>query len=119
MALTVQRTFLLVLFMFFTDDHALKMIMRTNMQADPFRNQADSPMAPAEYCFEITPNDTVELSSVTKALYVGEGGDIAVTAVRASSPVVFSNVPSGSIIDVRAKMILSTGTTAANIVGLA
>ncbi len=89
------------------------------MQQDPFRNQADSPMAPAEYCFEITPSDTDDLMCATKALYVGEGGDLAITSVRADAPVVFTSVPSGSIIDVRARKVSASGTTAANIIGLA
>ncbi len=89
------------------------------MQQDPFRNQADSPMAPAEFCFEITPSDTAELMCATKALYIGEGGDLVVTSVRADNPVVFTGVPSGSIIDVRARKISASGTTATNIIGLA
>ncbi len=89
------------------------------MPQDPFRNQADSPMAPAEFCFEITPSDSAELNYATKAIYVGEGGDIALTSVRADDPVIFSSVPSGSILDVRARKISATGTTAANIIGLA
>lgn len=89
------------------------------MFQDPYRQSVDSPMTPAERCFAITPSDTADLPSATKALYVGEGGDVTLVSVRGTDPVTFRNVPPGAILDVRARAIHATGTTAREIVGLA
>ena len=88
------------------------------MTSDPFAQFAQSPVAPAEYCFAITPADAVDLPRVTKALYVGEGGDVMLVPVDNDAPILFRNVPTGSIIDVRTRSVSATGTTASDIVGL-
>jgi len=89
------------------------------MNAIPFANFADSPLAPALDCFEVTPSDGKDLPMVTKALYVGTGGDVVLRAAKSGTDVTFRNVPSGYILDVRTLAVRATGTTAADIVGLA
>lgn len=89
------------------------------MTKDPFQNSVDSPMAPAEYCFAIAPDDSVDLPHATKALYIGEAGDVVLVAVRGTNPVTFANLAAGTILDVRARAVRASGTTAGNIVGLA
>lgn len=89
------------------------------MIEDPFSRTTDSPIAPSEYCFAITPDDVQDLPRATKAIYVGQGGDIALVPVRGTSEVIFSNVASGTVLDVRIKAVRLTGTTAADLVGLA
>lgn len=89
------------------------------MLDDQFRNTADSPIAPAETCFAITPDDTSELLQATKAIYVGSNGDIALVPLQGSTPVVFANVAAGAIIPVRARAVHASGTTCTNILGLA
>lgn len=84
-----------------------------------FENYADSPIAPALACFVIVPSDSEPLSELSKALYVGEGGDVCVLPVRGDDPVIFRNVPAGFILDVRVRAVRATGTTAGSIVGLA
>lgn len=86
---------------------------------DPFKMSVDSPSAPAETCFAVIPNDNTDLPRATKAIYIGQGGDIAVLSVRSEVPVVFRNVPSGAILDVRVQAVRATGTTADHIIGLA
>lgn len=86
---------------------------------DSFNNTTDSLIAPSSNCFAITPNDAAELATVTKAIYVGEGGAVVLRSVRGGDDVTFSNVPSGAILDVRARFVRATGTTASQIVGLA
>ena len=86
---------------------------------DPFEHAADSPTAPSENCFAIEPADGEDLVSATKAIYVGEGGDITLRPVRGAGDVTFRNVPSGAILDVRARAVRATGTSASAIVGLA
>lgn len=66
----------------------------------------------------VTPHDTNELTFIAKALYVGTGGNIAMIAQEDSAAVTLTAVAAGSIIPVRAKIVLATGTTASNIVAL-
>jgi len=74
-----------------------------------------------EHGVAITPSDTVAIShpsgqTYTKAVYVGTTGNI--TAIMAdSSSVLFSNVPVG-FHTISVTRILSTGTTASNLVAL-
>ena len=89
------------------------------MFQDPFARTTDSPMAPAEDCFAITPSDTLDLPRATKAIYVGLSGDVALIPVRGTLPVVFKKVNAGTILDVRVRAIRITGTTAGDLVGLA
>ncbi|MEL7444647.1 MAG: hypothetical protein AAGK02_02405 [Pseudomonadota bacterium] len=89
------------------------------MFADPFENSSDSLIAPARDCFTITPDDSADLTRGTKAIYVGNGGDIVIRAVDAGQDVTFRNVISGSILDVRVRAVRATGTTASELVGLA
>ena len=50
-------------------------------------------------------------------LYVGTGGNVAVRARDSSSSVVLKNVGSGEYILANVNLVLSAGTTAADIVG--
>lgn len=66
----------------------------------------------------VTPSDTVELTNVSRAIYVGTGGNVV--AIRQDGvSVTIPSVPSGTILPIRAKRIASTGTTATGIVALA
>lgn len=87
--------------------------------ADRFDNQGDSLSQPARLAFAITPHATAEIDPLPKALYVGTGGDITLRAADATADTVFRNVASGQILDVRARYIRATGTTASDLVGLA
>ena len=80
---------------------------------------AESPVSPSSNCYAITPSDTAALPLVTKGIYVGTGGDIVLRSYRGEADVIFKNVPSGGIIDVRASQIKATGTTAQDLVGMA
>lgn len=89
------------------------------MPQDKFQTSSDSVIAPAQYCFTVAPHNSQELEQVTKALYVGIGGDVTLRAASGQTDVTFANVPSGAILDVRVRAVRLTGTTAAGIVGLA
>ena len=73
--------------------------------------------APAEGAAAVTPNDSTDLTTLSRALYVGSGGSIAVV-VADGSTVTFVGVLSGSVLPVRVSRVLATGTTATNIVAL-
>ena len=73
---------------------------------------------PAEKAEVITPSDTTVYSPIYRAVYVGTGGNVTVLPSESLTPVTFSNVVDGSILPVSVSKVLSTGTTASNIIGL-
>lgn len=86
---------------------------------DAFASYTDSIDAPARDCFAIAPSDTVPLTSVTKAIYVGGTGDVLLKSVDGVADVNFTAVPAGAILPVRAEFVRAAGTTATGLVGLA
>jgi hypothetical protein len=72
----------------------------------------------AWFVFAITPNDSVDLAAFIRGIYVGGTGDVALICEDNTAAVTFVGVPTGTILPVRAKRVLSTGTTATNLVGL-
>ena len=88
------------------------------MPKDSFQNSSDSLIAPAKDCFAIVPDDAADLAQVTKALYIGTGGDVTLRPQEGASDVVFRNLQDGSILDVRVSAVRATGTSASDIVGL-
>ena len=74
---------------------------------------------PARMAFAITPHATNEIDPLPKALFVGTGGNLVGRAVGSSADVTFKNLADGTILDVRLQYVRASGTTAADIVGLA
>jgi hypothetical protein len=66
----------------------------------------------------ITPSDTVNLPTLTDALWVGGAGDIAAVMQNGSMPVVLAGVPAGSWLPLAVTRINATGTTATGLVAL-
>lgn len=79
-----------------------------------FQTQDYSPATNAE---AVTPHNTNELNYVTRAVYVGTGGDLKVTMAD-SGTVTFADVPSGTTLAIRCKVIWATGTVASDIIAL-
>ena len=67
--------------------------------------------SPAENAFAITPHDTNELTYVTRGLYLGVSGDVAVTTSNGDE-VTFLNMAAGIIHPLRVKIVKDTGTDA-------
>ena len=84
---------------------------------DSFKNFARSLTSPPEHAAAIVPNDTADLPEIIRALYVGGGGDVAVR-MAGGAQVTLANLPTGTLIPLRAARILATGTTATALVGL-
>lgn len=84
---------------------------------DRFAHTMPSIDGPAMHAFTITPDDNNDLEEVTRGLYCGAGGDIALR-MQSGAEITFSNVAEGSFLPVRAARVLATGTSATSIVGL-
>jgi hypothetical protein len=84
---------------------------------DTFKDHAATLMSPARDALAVTPSDAQPLAAVTRALYVGQGGDLAVV-MAGGQTVTFQGLPAGSLLPVRAARVRATGTTAAGIVAL-
>lgn len=66
--------------------------------------------------FAVTPSDSTVLDLV--GIYVGTTGNVAVLPYGNTVAVTFDTVPAGAIIPLKITKVMSTNTTASNIVGL-
>ncbi len=90
---------------------------------DKFELNTPGLTSPASIGFAITPDDATDLALVTRAIHVGGGGDIAVVfregdGAGGFAAVTLKAVPSGSMLPIRVKQVMATGTTATDIVGV-
>lgn len=72
---------------------------------------------PGDDAFSISTSDTVDLPNITRAIYVGSGGDINLIT-KGGTTLVFTAVPTGAILPVRVSRVKATSTTASGLVGL-
>lgn len=84
---------------------------------DQFSAHATSLESPASGAAAISPSDNVDLPHVTRAIYVGGGGDLAVT-MKDGGNATFKNMVGGTVIAIRAARVLVAGTTVTDIVGM-
>jgi hypothetical protein len=85
--------------------------------ADPLATYHVSGNSPARHAAAITPHDTNELTAVTRGIYVGGAGNVAVITIGGET-VVFIAPPVGTVIPVQAKIVKSTSTTATSLIAL-
>lgn len=83
-------------------------------------NNALPPDSPATCAYVPTKSDTVELTVISRGIYVGGTGDVKVVMAGdvLANAVTFVGAVAGSVLPIRAKQILSTGTTATNLLVL-
>ena len=84
---------------------------------DQFKDYPTTLTSPATSAFAVVPSDTAPLTAITRALYVGQGGDISVE-MQNGQIVTYQNVQSGSILALRTIKIRASGTTASGIVAM-
>ncbi|MEE9427102.1 MAG: hypothetical protein V3V25_03040 [Paracoccaceae bacterium] len=84
---------------------------------DIFKDFSATLTSPASNAQEITPSDTLPLSNVSRAIYVGQSGDISVE-MQSGQIATFQNIQGGSILALRTLKIRQTGTTAIGIVSM-
>lgn len=85
--------------------------------ADPFANTQPSLSSPASAGSAVTPSDAGTLPVPSRALYIGNGGTLAIRMLSGDE-LTFAGVSSGSFLPIRVRQVLSTGTTAGAIVAL-
>jgi len=81
---------------------------------DPFKTHAPGMTDPIIRAEDVTPSDTVDIATTSRAIYVGTAGDLRVT-LSEGDIVTFNGVGAGWH-PVRATRVWATGTTAAAIV---
>lgn len=86
------------------------------MPEDKFANHAPGLDSPASRAFAITPDDDNDLALTTRAIYVGQPGDIHLITANGDD-VTFVGVPVG-IMPIRAVRVHATGTNADDLLGL-
>jgi len=70
-----------------------------------------------EYAAAITTSDTVSLTGITRAVYVGGAGNI--TAIMSNGDaVLFTAVPVGTVLPIRCTRINATATTATLLIAM-
>lgn len=67
--------------------------------------------------FAIAPNDTQNLPFLVKGIWVG-GAGIVVVVLLGGDTVTLAGVPAGTLLNLNATKVFSTGTTATLLVGL-
>lgn len=72
---------------------------------------------PAIDWFDVTPDDNNDLSRIPRRIWVGGSGDLTIRSSEGTD-VTLSSVPAGTLVPVQPVRVLSTNTTATNIVGL-
>ncbi len=89
---------------------------------DPFAVANAKPNFAGRHAAVVTPSDTVDLPSTTKAIWIGATGNLAVIMADDvdTAPVTFNGVPAGTMLNVQARRVMATGTTvtAGNVVAL-
>jgi hypothetical protein len=86
--------------------------------SDSFEAYASGLASPAKFAVAVSPNDSTDLSTFSRGLYVGGDGDVSVIMVGGGSAVTFAGVLAGTILPIRVSRVRDTDTTATNIVAL-
>jgi hypothetical protein len=84
---------------------------------DQFKDFPTTLTSPATNAAAITPSDNTPLAYVSRAIYVGQTGDISVE-MQSGQIVTFQNVQGGSILALRTLKVRQTGTTALGMVAM-
>lgn len=84
---------------------------------DAFSDYRPGLTGPLRDGFDILPDDTAELPEVTRAIYVGQEGDLAVEFTGGGTTVL-RGLKAGVIYPLRLARVLVAGTTATDLVGM-
>lgn len=85
--------------------------------SDSFSTVQSSFEGPARSAEAVTPSDSADLTNVSRALWVGTGGDLTVT-MQDGTTIALLNVPDGSLLPICVSRVKLSGTSADDIVAL-
>jgi hypothetical protein len=85
--------------------------------ADEFASYREGLSDVADNAAAVTPNDSTDLSTTARALYIGTGGSVKLDTAGGNT-VTFSSYPSGTWLPVRTQRVYASGTTATGIVAV-
>lgn len=86
-------------------------------QTDNYSSLPVTFASPAVGAVAVTPSDSVNLSKISRGLYIGGGGNVSVEFVD-GTVATFVGVGSGGGLGVRVVKVRATGTTATNIINM-
>ncbi|MEM9969497.1 MAG: hypothetical protein AAF762_00140 [Pseudomonadota bacterium] len=84
---------------------------------DAFDGHAVGLTSPAQRAEAITPDNGSDLTTVTRALFVGQSGNVRVRTAE-GDVITFANMQGGVFYPIRVAQVFATGTTASDLVGL-
>jgi hypothetical protein len=84
---------------------------------DEFEDHQTGLTSPAWAAAATVPSDGVPLAQTTRAIYVGQAGDLRLRMASADV-VTLTAVPAGAMLPLRVAQVMATGTTAGALVGL-
>lgn len=85
---------------------------------DTFSTHSSSLASPARSAVAVTPHDSTNLTTVSRALWVGGAGNISVEMADTGTAIVFVGVAAGTLLPLRVSRVNSTSTTATSIVSI-
>jgi hypothetical protein len=84
------------------------------MAVDEYKSHKSEVDSPVRHAIAVTPSDSADLATASRAIYIGGAGNIQVTTVDGDT-VTMNGVTAGSFYPIRVARVWSTGTTATNI----
>lgn len=84
---------------------------------DTFQSNGTGMTSPCTSAEAVTPSDTVDLTNVSRAIWVGTAGNVSLIT-KAGQTVTFVGVQAGTLLPIRASRIRATSTTASNMLAL-
>lgn len=80
---------------------------------DTFQKYSESVAGPYRHGATVTPDDSTDLSAVSRALFVGTSGSLAVVMAGGTSTatISFSSIPAGTLLPIRVSRVLLTGSS--------
>ncbi len=87
---------------------------------DPFAVTNAQPNFAGRHAAVVTPSDTTDLPTVTKSIWVGGAGNLALILADDvdTAPVTFNAVSAGTMLQMQARRVMATNMTATAIVAV-
>jgi hypothetical protein len=84
---------------------------------DNFKSNSTGLSSPLTRAVAVTPNDSTDLTNVSRAIYVGGAGDLEVIT-SGGDTVTFVGVAAGSVLPIRVSRVKEANTSATDILAL-